>query len=48
MALKVGEVAPDFSVAAVRGTEKFRISLGEYRGEKNVVLVFYVLNWTPV
>ncbi len=48
MALKVGDVAPDFSVQAVRGQEKLRVTLSEYRGKQHVVIAFYVLNWTPV
>lgn len=44
--LKVGEKAPDFQLSSHRGDEKIR--LGDYRGKKNVVLVFYPLDWTPV
>jgi peroxiredoxin len=44
--LKVGDKAPDFQLAGHRGDETFR--LGDYRGKKNVVLVFYPLDWTPV
>jgi peroxiredoxin len=47
-ALKVGEMAPDFEVPAVLGTEKQKIKLSDYRGKKNVVLAFYPLDWTPV
>ena len=44
--LKVGDQAPDFELPGHRGDEKFRLS--DYRGKKNVVLVFYPLDWTPV
>ena len=44
--LKVGDRAPDFELPGHRGGEKFRLS--EARGKKNVVLVFYPLDWTPV
>ncbi len=44
--LKVGDQAPDFELPGHRGDEKFR--LNDYRGKKNVVLVFYPLDWTPV
>ncbi len=44
--LKVGDPAPDFELAGHRGTEKFKLS--SVRGTKNVVLVFYPLDWTPV
>jgi peroxiredoxin len=48
MALKVGDIAPDFSVGAVQGAEKLTIKLSDYRGKKNVVIAFYPLDWTPV
>lgn len=44
--LKVGDKAPDFELKGHRGEEKFRLS--DSRGKKNVVLVFYPLDWTPV
>jgi peroxiredoxin len=43
--VKVGDSAPDFSLAAVLGG---RISLDQYRGKKNVVLSFVPAAWTPV
>lgn len=43
--VKVGDYAPDFSLPAVSGG---RISLGQYRGKKNVVLSFVPAAWTPV
>jgi len=44
--LKVGDPAPDFELPGHRGGERFRLS--DMRGKKNVVLVFYPLDWTPV
>ena len=44
--LKVGDEAPDFELPGHRGSETFRLS--NYRGKKNVVIVFYPLDWTPV
>ena len=45
--LKVGDQAPDFELAGHRdANEKFKLS--SMRGKKNVVLVFYPLDWTPV
>jgi peroxiredoxin Q/BCP len=41
--LKVGDPAPDFTVKSIGLKE---ISLKDYRG-KNVVLLFYPLDWTP-
>lgn len=45
-AIKVGELAPDFELAAVLGDKRQKFKLSELRGN-NVVLAFYVLNWTP-
>ena len=43
--LKVGDPAPDFTLPSVSGK---KISLKEYRGEKNVVISFVPAAWTPV
>lgn len=43
--VKVGDVAPDFVLPAISGE---KISLGQYRGKKNVVLSFVPAAWTPV
>jgi peroxiredoxin (alkyl hydroperoxide reductase subunit C) len=45
--LKVGDDAPDFDLPAVVGNIRQRVKLSDYRG-KNVVLVFYPADWTPV
>lgn len=45
--LKVGEMAPDFELPAVIGSEKVTVKLSDYRGEKNVLLAFYPADWTP-
>ncbi len=42
--VKVGDTAPDFKLQGVGGKEH---TLSELRGQKNVVLLFYVLDWTP-
>jgi peroxiredoxin len=42
--IKVGDEAPDFTL---RGTGGQECSLSGLRGKKNVVLLFYVLDWTP-
>lgn len=44
--LKVGDDAPDFELPGHRGGERFKLS--DLRGRKNVVIVFYPLDWTPV
>ncbi len=47
-ALKVGEIAPDFELSGVVGDKRRPFRLSESRGERNVVLAFYVLDWSPV
>jgi peroxiredoxin Q/BCP len=42
--LKIGDVAPEFSLAA---TTKDEIALSDYRGKKNVVVAFYGMDFTP-
>lgn len=47
--LKVGDTAPDFTLETATGTsDKDKVSLSDFRGKKNVVLVFYPLAFTPV
>lgn len=43
-AVEVGQKAPDFELASTMGG-KFRLS--EQAGKKNVVIQFYVLDFTP-
>jgi len=45
--LQVGDVAPDFELAAVTGTERQSLKLSSFRGKKHVVLAFYALDWSP-
>lgn len=40
--VKVGDAAPDFTLETMDGT---RISLSDFRGKKNVLLVFYHGHW---
>jgi alkyl hydroperoxide reductase subunit AhpC len=47
MALKVGEMAPDFALPAVEGERQFTVKLSDFRGKKNVVVSFHPLDWTP-
>ena len=44
-ALEVGEKAPDFELPSTQGGGKFKLS--DYAGKKNVVVQFYVLDFTP-
>jgi len=51
--LSVGEQAPDFRLPATghtagRDQRRCKISLAEYRGKKNVVLVFFPAAFTPI
>jgi peroxiredoxin len=43
-AVEVGEKAPDFTLPATKG-DKF--SLSSFAGKKNVIIQFYVLDFTP-
>ncbi len=43
--IKVGDVAPDFTLKNQDGNE---VTLSGFKGQKNVVLAFYPLDWSPV
>jgi len=43
--LKVGDKAPDFTLADIN---QIKVSLSDYAGKKNVLLVFYPLAFSPV
>jgi cytochrome oxidase Cu insertion factor (SCO1/SenC/PrrC family) len=43
--LPVGTVAPDFRL---KNQEQVTVSLSDYKGTKNVILVFYPADFTPV
>ncbi len=43
--IKVGDVAPDFTLKNQDGND---VSLASFKGQKNVVLAFYPLDWSPV
>ncbi|HEV2352281.1 MAG TPA: redoxin domain-containing protein [Terriglobia bacterium] len=47
MTLKVGDAAPDFKLPAVTGETQGEFQLSSQKG-RNVVLLFYVLDFTPV
>lgn len=42
--MNIGEMAPDFKLDGSNGK---KVSLKDYRGEKNVVLYFYPKDNTP-
>lgn len=43
--IEIGKQAPDFELVSHLGGTKF--TLGQFKGQKNVMLVFYPLDWTP-
>ena len=45
MTIAVGQTAPDFTLP---NQDKKEVKLSEFAGRKNVVLVFYPLDWSPV
>ena len=45
MAIAVGQTAPEFSLKDQYDKE---VKLSDFSGKKNVVLVFYPLDWSPV
>ena len=47
MPLKVGDLAPEFELAAVQGERQLKVKLSDFLGKKNVVVTFHPLDWTP-
>jgi peroxiredoxin len=45
MALQPGDTAPDFTLPSTVGE---KVTLSDYRGKKNVILLFYPLDFSPV
>lgn len=45
MAVTVGAPAPDFTL---KDQGQKEVKLSDFRGKKNVVIVFYPLDWSPV
>jgi mycoredoxin-dependent peroxiredoxin len=45
MALSVGAAAPDFTL---KDQNQKEVKLSDFQGRKNVVIVFYPLDWSPV
>lgn len=43
--LKIGDAAPDFTLP---GTENSDVSLADFKGSQNVVLLFYPMDFSPV
>jgi hypothetical protein len=47
MALKVGDVAPDFELPAIAGERQTTMRSRDYLGRQNLVVAFHPLDWTP-
>jgi peroxiredoxin len=45
--LQIGDTAPDFELKGSLDKDK-PVRLADFRGQKNVVIAFYPLAWTPV
>lgn len=45
--LQIGDDAPDFELPSHLEQGK-KVRLSDFRGKKNVVIAFYVLDWTSV
>ena len=45
MAIAVGSHAPEFTL---KDQDQKEVKLGDFKGKKNVVIVFYPLDWSPV
>ena len=45
MSLAVGQKAPEFTL---KDQSQKEVKLSDFVGKKNVVLVFYPLDWSPV
>jgi mycoredoxin-dependent peroxiredoxin len=45
MAISVGTAAPDFTL---KDQNQKDVKLSDFKGKKNVVLIFYPLDWSPV
>ena len=45
MNLRYGKAAPDFSLPSTLGRE---VTLGEFKGQADVVLVFYCFDWGSI
>jgi peroxiredoxin len=45
MPISVGQAAPEFTL---KDQNQKEVKLADYKGKKNVVMVFYPLDWSPV
>lgn len=47
MALKVGDMAPDFELPAIAGDRQITMRSRDFLGRQNLVVAFHPLDWTP-
>lgn len=47
LALKIGDLAPDFEIPAIAGERSMTIRSRDYLGRHNLVVAFHPLDWTP-
>ena len=47
MALKVGDMSPDFELPAIVGDRRIMMRSRDYLGRQNLVVAFHPLDWTP-
>ncbi len=45
--LQIGDTAPDFELKCHLEKDT-KVRLSDFRGNQNVVIAFYPLDWTPV
>ena len=45
MSISVGQKAPDFTL---QNQDKKEVKLSDFAGKKNVVLMWYPLDWSPI
>ena len=43
--LEIGEAAPDFTL---KNQDQMNVTLSNFKGKRNLILVFYPLDFTPV
>jgi peroxiredoxin len=46
--VKVGDLAPDFTLSGAQGDNKLKFTLSERRGKQHTVLAFFPAAFTPV
>lgn len=47
MVLTVGDPAPQFELQAIAGEDRITIRSRDYLGNRNLVVTFHPLDWTP-